>query len=183
MLNKEQRIVLSVVFGVLAVLGSICIYGFTIGGEPFSVKYILYCLVTSLVMITLVFLFVFRKESFKRMITSEFFLITVLAVAFIQILGYQPLNAFTKNDMGVEYEVEITQGLEYRGYNVCFIDKEGISRCIDTTFDISYIFIGDDELMPRLGGRMIVREIVGGFNRKYFEIVKVTYEPEAEPLF
>ena len=64
-----------------------------------------------------------------------------------------------------------------------FIDKEGASRFVNTTFDISYIIMDDDELIPRTGGRMIVREIVGGFNRKYFEIEKVTYEPESKPLF
>ena len=183
MLTKEQRIVISVIFGCFAVLGSICLYGFTIGGEHLSFKYITYCLVTSFIIASLLFLFIFRKKGIKNIFANKFFILILLAVIGIQILGYQPLNAFTSADVGVEYEVEITEGLEYRQDNVYFIDKEGVSRFINTTFDISYIIMDDDELIPRTGGRMIVREIVGGFNRKYFEMVKVTYEPEGKPLF
>ena len=42
MLTKEQRIVISVILGISAVVVFVCLYGFTIGGEYFSIKYILY---------------------------------------------------------------------------------------------------------------------------------------------
>lgn len=182
MLNREKRIMISVYMGLFFVLISICLYGFTVGGEPFSFKYISYCTVSAFLMTSLAFFFIYGKEGL-RLFFKKIFSLIVLSVAVIQLIGYQPLNAFTSGDVGVEYEVKITEGLEYRQDNVYFVDKEGVTRCINTTFDISYIIIDENELIPRTGGRMIVREKIGGFNRKYFEIVKVTYEPEIKPFF
>lgn len=178
MLNKEKRIVLTALSGLFLLLTSVCFYGFTVGGEPFSLKYILYCFVTSFIMTSLAFFFILKKDGFKKLFLKDGFVIAVIVVAAVQFFSYQPLNKFTSADAGVEYEVEIIRGFEYRDSIVRFADKEGIIRELYKNLDISYMFLLDGELSPETGGRMIVRETVGGFNHKYFEIVKVTYAPE-----
>lgn len=65
MLTKEQRIVISVILGIFAVVVFVCLYGFTIGGEYFSIKHILYCLLTSIIMASIAFLFVLREKNLK----------------------------------------------------------------------------------------------------------------------
>lgn len=173
MFTKEQKTVISIVLGTLTVVAFVCLYGFTIGGEFLSVKYILYCLLTSFVVTSSAFWFIFKRENFKKLFAKKFYVIVLLIVAALQMLIYQPLNIFSASDNGEEYEVEIT---DYFRNTVYFTDKDGTERIKDVTF--KYIVLDDDELYPQTGGRMIVKETTGGFNCKYFEIVKITYIPE-----
>ena len=177
MLTKEQRIVISVILGIFAVVVFVCLYGFTIGGEYFSIKYILYCLLTSLTMASIAFLFVFKREKFKALFGKEPFIIVCLILIVVQLLMYQPLNLLSSNDDGKEYEVEITDYFSSKlSSEVYFIDKDGIERSKDITF--KYIVLDDGELYPQTRGKMIVKERTGGFNCKHFEIIEVTYMPE-----
>lgn len=177
MLTKEQRIIISVILGIFAVVIFVCLYGFTIGGEYFSVKYILYCLLTSLIMTSIAFLFIFKREKFKDLFGKMPFIILCFILIIVQLLMYQPLNLLSSSDNGKEYEVEITDYFSSRlSSTVYFTDKDGIERSKDITF--KYIVLDDDELYPQTDGEMIVKERTGGFNCKYFEIIKVTYMPE-----
>lgn len=177
MFTKEQKTVISIVLGALAIVTFVCLYGFTIGGEFFSFKYLIYCLFTSFIMTSSAFLFIFKKEEMKGWFAKEPYVIVLLIVAALQLLIYQPLNLLSASDNGEEYEVEITDCSNVRlSSTVCFIDKDGVERSKDISF--KYIITDDDELYPQIGGRMMVKETTGGFNCKYFEIIKVTYMPE-----
>lgn len=177
MLTKEQKTVISIIIGIICTLISVCLYGFTVGGEYLSFKYISYCLLTSFVMVSLAFLFIFRKKISKKLIIKELYVVFIFIIAALQILMYQPLNLLTAKDKGKEYEVEITDFSSIRGStSVYFTDENGIPREKDITFD--FIIMDGNDLFPQAGGRMIVKETLGGFNCKHFEIVKVTYEPE-----
>ena len=104
-------------------------------------------------------------------------MIIILVVTALQLLMYQPLNLLTAVDEGMEYEVEITDFSSMKGCTeVYFTDKNGTPRKKDIT--LNFMIIDSGELYPQTGGRMIVKETLGGFNCKHFEIVKVTYEPE-----
>ncbi len=172
MLTKEQKTVLSIIIGIIYTIASVCLYGFTIGGEFLCFKYLFYTLLSSLILITLTFLFIFGKETPKKLIWKEAYTVLVLIVAALQLLIYQPLNLLTAKDKGTEYEVEITDTDRYGA--TYFTDREGIPR--KTTHN--RVILSDYELIPTEGGRMIIREITGGFNCKYFEIAKITYEPK-----
>lgn len=177
MLTKEQKTVISIILGVFAVVAFVCLYGFTIGGDFFSVKYILYCLLTSFIMTNLAFVFIFKKEKFKQVFAKKYYVLVLIILVAVQLLIYQPLNLLSSNDKGKEYEVEITDYSSTRlSSTVYFTDKDGIKRSKDISF--KFIVLDDDELYPQTGGRMIVKETTGGFNCKHFEIVKVTYIPE-----
>lgn len=175
MLSKEQRIILSIVLGALSIVGFVCLYGFTIGGEYISVKYVLYCLFISFVMTNLAFMFIYKKKVIKSFYKEELFLIVIAVVVVLQMLLYQPLNLLTTNDKGEEYEVVITDCDRY--YQVYFTDKDEITR--EKNASLKYMLsFNDNELSPEKGGRMIVKETTGGFNCKHFTIIKVTYVPE-----
>ena len=171
MLTKEQKTVLSVIFGIIGSVLSVCLYGFTVGGEYLCFKYLLYCVVTAFVMTSLAFLFIFGKEQVKKLLFKELYVIIVLIVAALQLLIYQPLNLLTAVDEGMEYEVEITDTDRYGA--TYFTDREKTPRIIT----YNRVILSDDELWPEAGGRMIVKETLGGFDCKHFEIVKITYEP------
>ena len=176
MLTRENKIMISVVIGTFAVIVFVSLYGFTIGGEYLSVKYIAYCFLTSFFMTSLAFAFIFKKEHFKKFFAKKPYVILCLILVAVQLFLYQPLNLLSSSDSGEEYEVEITYCSNVKASStVYFIDKNGVERSKDVSF--KYIVGSDDELWPNEGGRMIVREITGGFNCKYFEIVKITYDP------
>lgn len=166
MLTKEQKIVISIVLGALAVVIFVCLYGFTIGGEFFSFKYLIYCLVTSFIMTSLAFMFIFKRENFKKLFGKEMYIIVLLIIVALQMMIYQPLNLLSSSDAGQEYEVEVIS--RFRNI-VKFFDKDGIAR---------EKYLISDRVWPQDGGRMIVKETIGGFGCKYFELVEVTYEPE-----
>ncbi len=173
MLTKEQKALLSVITVIMCTVASVCLYGFTIGGAYLCFKYLLYCVITSFVMTGLAFLFIFGKKVPRKLIWKEIYTVLVLSVAALQILLYQPLNLLTAEDKVTEYEVEITDSY-HRSYDVFFTDKDGVAQ----KAKFYSIFSTDDELWPEAGGKMIIRETLGGFNCKHFEIIKVTYEPE-----
>ncbi|MBQ3137785.1 MAG: hypothetical protein IJB74_09945 [Clostridia bacterium] len=177
MLTKEQKTVLSVIFGITGSVLSVCLYGFAVGGEYLCFKYLLYCVVTAFVMTSLAFLFIFGKKTPKKLFWKELYIVIILVVSALQLLMYQPLNLLTSEDKGKEYEVEITEFYSTRGSTaVYFTDENGIPRKKDIT--LNFMIMDSGELYPQTGGRMIVKETNGGFNCKHFEIVKVTYEPE-----
>lgn len=172
MLSKEQKTVISVIGAIIFTVLSVCVYGFTIGGEYLSFSYIAYCLLTAFVMTSFAFLFIFGKKIPKKLLFKELYVIIILVVTALQLLMYQPLNLLTAVDEGMEYEVEITDTDRYGA--TYFTDREETPRKIT----YNRVILSDDELIPTEGGIMIIREITGGFNCKHFEIVKVTYEPE-----
>ncbi len=177
MLTQKQKTVLSIIIGIISTVLSVCLYGFTVGGEYLSFKYLLYCLLTAFVMTSLAFLFIFGKKIPKELFWKELYVVIILVVSALQLLMYQPLNLLTSEDKGREYEVEITEFYSTGGSTaVYFTDENGIPRKKDITFD--FMIMDEHELTPATGGRMIVRETLGGFNCKHFKIVRVTYEPE-----
>ena len=173
MLDKKQRAVIVIITGLLAVPICVCLYGFTIGGEWLSFKYIADCLVTSFALTSFTFLFIFGKENFRKMLTAKSFAIALLAVFAVGLLLYQPLNILSATGESLEYETDIIWS--HRANTVYFYDSEGIERHKDVS--LRYIVTDDDVLWPETGGSMIVRETMGGFHLKFFEIVEVTYEP------
>lgn len=173
MLTKEQKTLISIIIGIICTVTSVCLYGFTVGGDFISFSYISYCLLTAFMMTSLAFLFIFGKEQVKKLLFKELYVIIVLIVAALQLIIYQPLNLLTAEDKGTEYEVEITDTF-HKTNEVFFTDREGIPR--ETIFHRFFTY--EDEFWPEAGGRMIVKETLGGFDCKHFEIVKVTYEPE-----
>lgn len=173
MLNKEQKTVISLILGMLTVILFVCLYGFTIGGEFLSFKYILYCLITSFTITIPAFLFIFKRENFKIVLKKEIHFIFLIITFFLQILLYQPLNLLSSSAQAEEYEVNITD--LSRG-TVYFVDKDGKER----KKYVEFRFVFDEQLTPQPGGRMIVKETTGGFNCKHFEIVSVTYVPRYE---
>ena len=66
MLDKTQKTVIAIIIGLLAVPICVCLYGFTIGGEWLSFKYIACCLVTSFTLTSFAFLFIFGKETSEK---------------------------------------------------------------------------------------------------------------------
>ena len=172
MLTKEQKTVLSVITGTVCAVISVCVYGFTVGGDYLSFSYISYCLLTAFIITSLSFLFIFGKKTPKELTWKEIYTGLVLTLAALQLFIYQPLNLLTAVDEGMEYEVEITDTDRYGA--TYFTDREETPRKIT----YNRVILSDDELIPTEGGIMIIREITGGFNCKHFEIVKVTYEPE-----
>ena len=107
------------------------------------------------------------------MLTAKPFVIVLLAVFAVGLLLYQPLNILSATGESLEYETDIIWS--HRANTVYFYDSEGIERHKDVS--LRYIVTDDDVLWPETGGSMIVRETMGGFHLKFFEIVEVTYEP------
>ena len=173
MLDKKPRAVIVIITGLLAVPFCVCLYGFIIGGEWLSFKYIAYCLVTSFALTSFAFLFIFGKENFRKMLTAKPFVIALLVVFAVGLLLYQPLNILSATGESLEYETDIIWS--HRANTVYFYDSEGIERHKDVS--LRYMVTDDDVLWPETGGSMIVRETMGGFHLKFFEIVEVTYEP------
>ncbi|MGN1444359.1 MAG: hypothetical protein ACI4XE_10985 [Acutalibacteraceae bacterium] len=100
-------------------------------------------------------------------------MIVLLAVFAVGLLLYQPLNVLSANGESVEYETDIIWS--YKTATVYFYDSEGIERSKNVV--AQFTITDDDVLWPKTGGSMIVRETMGGFHLKFFEIVEVTYEP------
>ena len=100
-------------------------------------------------------------------------MIALLAVFAVGLLLYQPLNILSATGESLEYETDIIWS--HRANTVYFYDSEGIERHKDVS--LRYMVTDDDVLWPETGGSMIVRETMGGFHLKFFEIVEVTYEP------
>ena len=181
MLSREQKIVMSIVLGLFAAVACVCLYGFTIGGEYICEKYLLYCAFTSLVLTTSAFVFIFKKENFKSFFKKEAFYLTFAAVIVIQFLLYQPLNLLSAPQESREYEVEITQYFDGKGYfDINFIDSDGAERVLCYYYEWFSIKPDDNILHISEGGRMIIKDTLGGFGLKHAKFIRITYDPEQE---
>lgn len=182
MLSREQKIVMSIVLGTFSAVGCVCLYGFTIGGEFACVKYLIYSAFTSFILTTLAFVFIYKKENFKSIFKKEAFYIALVAVFAVQTLLYQPLNLLSAPEDGREYEVEITQWDFYgRGeLLVYFIDDDGEER--EVIVEGKIVIADEDEVVLWIsdGGRMIIRDTLGGFGLKHAKFIRVTYDPSVE---
>lgn len=181
MLSREQKIVMSIVLGTFAAVACVCLYGFTVGGEYFCVKYLLYCALTAFILTASAFVFIFKKEKFKSILKKEAFYLTFAAVIVIQFLLYQPLNLLSAPQDSREYEVEITQYIDGKGcFYINFIDSDGAERTL-YYFSPWISFDSDDsDLQISEGGRMIIIDTLGGFGLKHAKFIRVSYDPSVE---
>ena len=104
---------------------------------------------------------------------------TFAAVIVIQFLLYQPLNLLSAPEEGCEHEVEITQ--YYWGGSdtiINYIDSDGLERELIIYVDWVSINSDDNSLHISEGGRMIIKDTLGGFNLKHTKFIRVTYDPE-----
>lgn len=181
MLSREQKIVMSIVLGLFAAVACVCLYGFTVGGEYFCVKYLLYCALTAFILTASAFVFIFKKENIKSIFKKEAFYLTFAAVIVIQFLLYQPLNLLSAPQESREYEVEITQYFDGRGcFDINFIDSDGAERTLYYSYRWISFESDDNNLLINEGGRMIIKDTLGGFNLKHAKLIRVTYDPEQE---
>lgn len=180
--SSEAKIFLSVMAIVLYSVFSACFYGFLIGGSQFKVSYITYVIFSSFIVSVLLCFFMFGKTFFQRVFGKAYRDGQVcIFIAFLLIICncflYSPFNKLSASDSTViEYETEIiwvesknrfiTEKIYFKDIN----DKE--------VFMICYAPPIQEEPFAQDGGRMIVRENIGGFGVKYYELKVITYQPE-----
>lgn len=175
--NTLFKVLLSVIWGLLSSVTIVFLYGIFVGGDYLTYSYLMYIVVFSLFSSCLISVFLFGKDFWNKKYGKEIFLGILVAYVALNFLLYPSLNKLTASKEFSEYETEITECRFYPKSiirEVFFINSE--NKTVKTKYYDKMIYL-DDELMPETNGRMIVRESMGGFNLKIYEIREITYEP------
>lgn len=175
--NTLFKVLMSIILGGLSSIILVCIYGILIGGEYLSFNYLLYVLVISFFSSASISIIFFGKDFFVNVIGKRVFLCVLIAFAALNFILYPSLNKLTASKEFLEYETEITECFTYPKSDKCelfFMDSENNKAKINYYEPPVYL---DDELIPKTNGRMVVRERMGGFNLKIYELIEITYEP------
>ena len=168
-MNRTNKIILSVVGGLIAIIAFCCLYGFTIGGN--DIICVIFLIISSLFISYLIFAFIFGKDFIKIEKAKRFAVGVVFGVFAISFFTYNGLNRISADESKtVEYETEITYfSSGYRGPDtIYFINSQG------TEADVDYLdaFISfEEEVYPSEAEFVCIRETQGGFGYPIYEVL------------
>ena len=179
----EYKILLSSITVFIIAFLSICIYGFSIGGSYIDGLFIFYVIWVSLVVSFLLCLFMFGKAFFKRFYNKEYrerhiWGIICLLLIIIQFFFYSTANVtFADEENKNIHEVEIVK-VEDSYLPKAKLPSSASLYFVDSTSELNSVwyeyFYEEDEILPAVGGRVLIKETVGAFGYSVCEFVEVT---------
>lgn len=167
-MKKSTKILISVIILIFGIIACDCTYGLIFGGE----YRLLACIISAvfgLILSAFSVLIIFGKKNIKTRTAIDAFISIILVFFILCMLVYKPLNKISGTNEYVEKQVEIVEvyggGRRFLFIEPAFFvtvkDKTGREFVIE---EYSPIIDYDD------GDTVIIKEYVGGFELKYYEI-------------
>ena len=179
----EHKKLLGCLSIVIASLLSACVYGFLIGGTYLNPVFLCYAICISFLTSFLVGLIMLGKAFLKRFYSKAYRerqicgIICVLLIV-MHFAFYSSANViFADADNVKAIEVEIVKienhfvraATEPSSADLYFIDSTGEMNCI--WYEYMYI---EDEILPTVGGHILIEETIGAFNYSVCELIEIT---------
>lgn len=178
----EYKILLSSLAVFIIAFLSIGIYGFLIGGSYLDGVFVFYVICISLVVSVLLCFFMFGKAFFKRFYNKEYrerhiWEFVCLLLIIIQFFFYSSANIIFADEDNVNiHEVEIVK-VEDSYLPKAKLPSSASLYFIDSTGELNSVwyeyFYDEDEILPAVGGRVLIKETVGAFNYSVCEFIEV----------
>ena len=168
-MSRTNKIILSVVGGLIAIVTFCCLYGFTIGGN--NTIWAICLIAWSLLITASIFFFIYGKNFVKNQTLLEISVVVLTAIAVLSYFCYNGLNKIGADESKtVEYDAKITYYIEGKVDSIDFINSHGNEVRIDHYDDI--IIYGEDEPITLSEAEFIcIREIQGGFGYPIYEVL------------
>lgn len=170
-MKSSVKIILSVLILLFGTVFADCLYGFLFGGEFGLYAFLVVLFVGALLSLASVMM-IFSKEERQMKKARTIFAIMLLCFVIVCLYGYRPLNYISGSDDYTEQSVTVVDQYVY-GRNFHFIQPQSVVTVEDedgNVFDIDdYAILAD----YGEGEKVFVREYTGGFNLKYYVIVKM----------
>lgn len=169
LMSKTNKIILSVVSGLILIVAFCCLYGFTIGGN--NAIWAICLIAWSLLITASIFFFIFGKDFIKNQTLLEIAVVVLIAVAVLSYFTYGGLNRISADEsQTVEYDAEIVSYVTGKPPLVDFINQQGNEIRIGVYYDFineeedEYVTLGNAE-------HILIRETPGGFGCPIYEIL------------
>lgn len=169
LMSRTNKIILSVVGGLIAIVAFCCLYGFTIGGD--NGIFIVCMIAWSLLITASIFFFIFGKDFIKKQILIEIAVIVLTVVTLLSYFGYDILNRLSADESKtVEYETKITHSIDGKAYFIDFINSQGIDASIEYYGEI-LSYEKNEHMILEEAEFIYVRETPGGFGYPIYEVL------------
>ena len=168
-MNRTNKIILSVVGGLLAIVAFCCLYGFTIGGN--NTVWAICLIIWSLLITASIFFFIFGKIFIKNQTLLEISVAVLTVVCVLSYFTYGGLNKISADESKtVEYDAEITYYVTGKPPFLDFVNPQGNKVRIDVYYDL--INEEEDEYITLGSAQYVcIRETPGGFGYPIYEIL------------
>ena len=168
-MSRTNKIILSVVGGLILIVAFSCLYGFTIGGKNAFTA--IFLIVSSLIISALIFAFIFGKDFIKSDKLKNIALGVAIGICILSYFTYSGLNRISADEsQTVEYEAEITD-FDYfprSANNIYFINSQGVEVYIEHYDDIIAL---EGTILSEEAEFIRIREIQGGFGHTIYEVL------------
>ena len=168
-MSRTNKIILSVVGGLLAIVTFCCLYGFTIGGN--NAIWAICLIIWSLLITASIFFFIFGKDFIKNQTLLEISVAVLTVVCVLSYFTYGGLNKISADESKtVEYDAEITYYVTGKPPFLDFVNQQGNEVRIDVYYDL--INEEEDEYITLGSAQYVcIRETPGGFGYPIYEIL------------
>lgn len=169
-LKRSHKILITVTFLMCAIIGFVCLVGFTIG-DHFGWLHLIIFACVSTVISFLSILFINGKEFTKSNKFFEPFIILVIAITVAFNVMYSGINKLSAGNKVTTYNtvIEYSYGGKQLHTDIGFYDENGNMQEI---WDFKQFWF-DDESYPEKGATITVEERQGGFGYPVFKITRV----------
>ena len=169
-MKKSHKILMTVTFLICAIIGFVCLIGFTIGGR-FGWLHIIIFACTSAVISFSSMLFINGIDFIKSNNFIEPFVILIIAITVVFNVMYSGINKLSAGNEVITYDttIEYISNGKQLHTDIGFYDKNGNMQEI---WDFNQFWI-DDESCPEEGATITVEERQGGFGYPIFKMTRV----------
>lgn len=175
-MKKSHKILISVTLLICAIIGFICLIGFTIGGRFGWIHVIIFaCFGAAISFLSI--LFINGSDFTKSKKFIEPFVILLVAITIIFGVMYNGINKLSADNKVITYDTKIEYLYTGKGQlhtDIGFYDNNGNMQEI---WDFNQ-FWTDDESCPEEGDTITVEEQQGGFGYPVFKMTQVNGQIE-----
>lgn len=169
-MKKSHKILITITFLICAIIGFVCLVGFTIGNR-FGWFHLCFFAGISAIISYLSILFINGRDFVKSKKLKEPLIILVIALTVIFNFMYNGINELGAGNEVTTYDTKVEYSYTGRQFHtdIGFYDKNGNMQEIR---DYTQIWT-DDESCPEEGAIITIEERQGGFGYPVFEMTRV----------
>lgn len=169
-MKKSHKILITVTLLICAIIGFVCLIGFTIGGRFGWLHVIIFACISAVIS----FLSILFINGGSFIISNNFiepFVILIITITVVFNVMYSGVNKLSASNEVITYDttIEYTINGKQLHTDIGFYDRNGDMQVI---WDFNQ-FWTDDESCPKEGAPITVEERQGGFGYPVFKMTRV----------
>lgn len=170
LMKKSHKILITIILLICAIIGFVCLIGFTIGGRFGWLHAIIFACISAVISF-LSILFINGSDFTKSNKFIEPFVILIIAITVVFNVMYSGINKLSAGNEVITYytTIEYTSHGKQLHTDIGFYDRNGNMQEI---WDFNQ-FWTDDESYPEEGVTITVEERQGGFGYPVFKMTRV----------